>query len=105
MEPVKWLRKYWFVIAAVIVLLALLFPKYCGYSYGGFVTTGATLHREDCTCLGLKYGTNDGMFGLGQCADCGTTYFCAGIPAGKSCFESVGVVGTVERTEKQIECG
>ncbi len=103
MELAKWLRKHWLLVAVVILLLVVFFPKYCGYYYGGFVTSGLTLHREDCTCLGIKYETYGGMFNLGgQCMDCGRTYFCAGMPAGRNCFE--WVAGTDESTEKQIEC-
>lgn len=104
MELMKWVRKHWLILAVLIVLLILFFPKYCGYSYGGFVTTGMTLHREECTCLGIKYETWGDPFNLGwMCMDCGKTHYCAGIPAGRSCFE--WVAATDKSTEKQVECG
>ena len=99
----KWVKDYWPLILVTLILLVFFFPKYCGHSYGGLVTTGMVLHREDCTCLGIKYESKGGdILNLARCFDCGITYFCAGIPAGKTCFE--WTTGEDMSTEKQVAC-
>ena len=92
-------------LALVIIVIAviLLYPKECGHGYGGFVQLGAVIEREECQCIGLKYANAGDAFGLMQCADCGPTEYCIGIPAGKECFQASA--GNESASEKKISCG
>lgn len=98
------MKKILIIILFFIILVAIFFPKFCGTSYGGFVKTGTTMHRKECTCLGFKYSTHGDIFGLQNCVDCGKTYFCAGIPIDTKCYEWVFNGSQDFSTEKEITC-
>lgn len=107
----KFLRKYWFVVVAIVVLALFFYPKSCGYTYGGLVASGMVLHREECSCFGHKYASVspplEQLYSIitsreVSCMDCGSYYFCAGIPYEKKCYE--WIAGTPHSSEKEISC-
>ena len=94
--------KYLLILAAAIIIAVILFPKECGYSYGGFVSAGMEISREDCSCLGYKYSKVGDAFGFAQCLDCAATEYCMGLPIGNECYTMKA--GEPANTEKMIEC-
>ncbi len=99
-------RINWVILLILIILIVILvFPKQCGNSYGGLVTMGMILHREECTCLGVKYQSWGGFFGFQRnCVDCGKIYWCAGLPIKNNCFEWVVDGSKDYSSEKKIKC-
>ena len=86
--------------------LVIFFPKKSGYGYGGKIgPENSVLYREEKACLGFKYETYGDRFNTYRmCLDCGRTFFCAGIPLGKTCYEWV-VDGTLDfSSEKPVKC-
>lgn len=104
MKLKNWFKKYWLGFLIIGILAVVFFPKYCGFSYGGLLRADAVLKREECSCLGIKYGTFGGRFNLWRILDGGETHFCVGIPLGRTCFEWVANVTNDFSSEKQTEC-
>ncbi len=73
------------IAVAVLAVALFLLPKKAGHSYGGLVRSGDVQHREEYSCLGIKYSTT-GALGVSSCEDCGAVTYCAGIPYNKKCY-------------------
>jgi len=99
----KSLKILLWILAVVVLILIFFYPKYAGYGYGGYVPMNTTLHREEQNCFGIKYSTYGDRFHMMQCADCGPTYWCSGIPYGNACYEWVS--GEPMDTEREYTCG
>ena len=100
-------KKWWFWIL-VVLLITILYPKQCGYTYGGFLKEGVTVNREECSCFGVKYESFSRIppsLGGMIVTDSGKNQYCVGFPVGKTCYESTfDPRKDLEDAEIQVEC-
>jgi hypothetical protein len=95
----KLLRKYWFLILAIIILILFFYPKYCG-------NWGTAIHPDakykDCTCIGVK---TNGYPWEGIRAGGGYLY-CWGVQTSYSCYyyEGKDVQGVWKVEKIEIPC-
>ncbi len=66
---------------AALALIVILFPKEYASSGG---LAGLPKNKE-CGCVGIKFS-----YYPEGCFDCGTAYYCAGIPHSCQCFDIRG---------------
>jgi len=74
----KLLRKYWYLVVGLVVLVIFFYPKYCGRWSSASPGSGYVYH--DCECLGLKAQTSPLVMGY-------TRTSCFGIVTSKRCYE------------------
>lgn len=84
----------------IALLVIFLYPKDCGYDYGGLLPPNGSVERVECNCLGYKYVVQE------ECMDCSTRYQCIGLNIGNTCFESSYNRANMDlyENEKEIDC-
>jgi hypothetical protein len=94
----NFVRKYWFVIIGIIILILFFYPKNCG-------NWGTAIHPDakykDCSCIGFK---TSGYFNVVTAG--GDYLYCWGIPLSYSCYyyEGKEVQGVWKVEKIEIAC-